>query len=611
MTLVAGTARAKVTGRAGSAVPHRPVPRPIFRLLRAFAFDPSHGKNYGNYMTLKVPFEHPLAPGPVGRYVAIVDYDAANRCYYEPVDLNDRWILANSGLTPSESDPRFHQQMSYAVVSETIQRFEYALGRRIHWRDDKSRKSSPYHRKLLVFPHGIQEPNAFYDPEIHALVFGYFTASEKDPGNNLPGQIVFTCLAHDVIAHETTHALLDGVRPGYMEPTNIDVAAFHEGFADIVALFQHFSIKEAVLEALRGTRGTLFREVMEPEVRPGKEGGRIIGELSTNNPLVGLARQFGDAMELHGPLRRAIGTPANSNLLDTMTEPHDRGSILVAAIFDAFFTVFLRRTTDLWRIAGISRDEARDVDLHPDLLTRLADEVSKAAGHFETMCIRALDYCPPVDITFGDYLRATITADYECVNDDDLGYRSAIVDAFRSRGIRPEGVTSFSEESLLWCPPESNRELKLTGLRMTPPNSTDQQRAQIAQHNARLLHAFAVQNAETFGLSARNGRHIAVDSFHYVVRPSPDSELPMYEMVAVINERQAGKNSGSAPALGGVTLVFEEDGRVRFAIRKSLRTDRAAKQTAFRHDWWESSPRGAYEPFQPEKIDFRALHRRY
>ncbi len=27
------------------------------------------------------------------------------------------------------------------------------------------------------------------------------------------------------------------------------------------------------------------------------------------------------------------------------------------------------------------------------------------------MCIRAIDYCAPVGITFGDYLRAVITAD--------------------------------------------------------------------------------------------------------------------------------------------------------------------------------------------------------
>lgn len=56
--------------------PHKkipaPVPKPVYRMLKAYAFDPSRGKNYGNYMTLQVPFEDPLAPGPVGHYVAVV-----------------------------------------------------------------------------------------------------------------------------------------------------------------------------------------------------------------------------------------------------------------------------------------------------------------------------------------------------------------------------------------------------------------------------------------------------------------------------------------------------------------------------------------------------------
>ena len=46
------------------------------------------------------------------------------------------------------------------------------------------------------------------------------------------------------------------------------------------------------------------------------------------------------------------------------------------------------------------------------------------------MCIRALDYCPPVDITFGEYLRAIITADCDLVEDDRLRYRVAFVEAF-------------------------------------------------------------------------------------------------------------------------------------------------------------------------------------
>jgi hypothetical protein len=86
----------------------------------------------------------------------------------------------------------------------------------------------------------------------------------------------------------------------------------------------------------------------------------------------------------------------------------------------------------------------------------MAEEAAKAAGHMLTMCIRALDYVPPVDLTFGDYLRALVTADYDLVRDDDLHYRVAVVSAFRDWGIYPEGVHSLSVDSLLLCPPETD-----------------------------------------------------------------------------------------------------------------------------------------------------------
>ena len=51
------------------------------------------------------------------------------------------------------------------------------------------------------------------------------------------------------------------------------------------------------------------------------------------------------------------------------------------------------------------------------------------------------DYCPPVDVRLGDYLRALVTADYDLVPDDPWGYREALVRGFRStrypRGRRP------------------------------------------------------------------------------------------------------------------------------------------------------------------------------
>jgi hypothetical protein len=64
------------------------------------------------------------------------------------------------------------------------------------------------------------------------------------------------------------------------------------------------------------------------------------------------------------------------------------------------------------------------------------------------MCIRALDYCPPVDITFGEYLRAIITADIDLVQDDNRNFRLAFIDAFRRRGIYPGGIKTLSIESL-------------------------------------------------------------------------------------------------------------------------------------------------------------------
>jgi hypothetical protein len=78
----------------------------------------------------------------------------------------------------------------------------------------------------------------------------------------------------------------------------------------------------------------------------------------------------------------------------------------------------------------------------------LAKEASKSAKHVLNMCIRALDYCPPVDITFGEYLRAIFTAGIDLVKDDARSYLLAFIDTFRRRYIYPECIKMLSEESL-------------------------------------------------------------------------------------------------------------------------------------------------------------------
>jgi hypothetical protein len=216
------------------------VPAPVIRRLRVLAFDPSLAIRLDtaafNEIIVEIPWEE-LAPGPVGEYVEVVDFDPASGVFYHPVQLDNPHLLAQGGLGPSESNPQFHQQMVYAVAMTTIRHFERALGRVALWADrrvahDDGSYVEQFVRRLRIYPHALRDRNAYYSPSKKALLFGYFPVASKDQ-HNTPGTLVFTCLSHDIIAHETTHALLDGVHPRFNEPTNPDVHAFHEAFADI------------------------------------------------------------------------------------------------------------------------------------------------------------------------------------------------------------------------------------------------------------------------------------------------------------------------------------------------------------------------------------------
>ena len=105
-------------------------PAPLFRPLKVYAFGPSRGGARGNLQSIAVRYEK-LAPGPVGERISVVDYDVTRDGYYDPVDLDDPHIAINGGLDPCVSDPHFHQQMAYAVVSESLRRIELALGRAV------------------------------------------------------------------------------------------------------------------------------------------------------------------------------------------------------------------------------------------------------------------------------------------------------------------------------------------------------------------------------------------------------------------------------------------------------------------------------------------------
>lgn len=567
---------------AGQALDGDPlVPVPTCRRLRIFTYDPGFGSRMETRgiatATVELDWERELKPGPVGEYLEVVDIDPASERAYAPVDLNRPEILAQDGLEPSEGSPQFHQQMTYAVAMRTIGRFRAALGRVPLWADRRipGEAGRPperrFVRRLRIYPHGLREPNAYYSPEKGALLFGYFRAVAPGSTEVLQGGMIFNCLSHDVIAHETTHALLDGLHPRWKEPTTPDSLAFHEAFADIVALFQHFTMPDALLAEIRRARGQLrFAEI-----------------------LGGLARQFGQAIGGHSALRNAIGTEAKPTDYQEKrtTGPHALGEVLVAAVFDAWLQVYEDRTADLVRLATGGTGVLPQGAISQDLAARLAEEAAKLAGHFLNICIRALDYCPPVDVTFGEYLRAMITADRDLVRDDPRGYRVALVEGFRRRGILPAGVQTWSPEAMVWETPDSSEDLgpmdealkemgalwhldsdRLEAWHASRRDAATLQGVLTRPGHAALRQALGLLEVEATrsreGASGEAGR-IEVHSVRPLRRVGPDGQV---NVSMVIEVTQRWTPMGSTESFrGGCTIIWDRTmRRIRYLIFKRV-----------------------------------------
>jgi uncharacterized protein YukJ len=586
------------------------LPAPTTRTLRAYAFDPSRGRVLDNAMTLAVPY-HALAPGPIEtedsipNRLAVIDYDATNRHYYKPVDLDDPRVLLSDGLWPSESDARFHQQMVYAVARDTIAHFETALGRRLHWRRATRGPDDPPGWKdediltLGLYPHAMRAANAFYSPHAHGILFGYFAADRTNTLRTLPDQPVFTCLSHDVIVHEMTHAIVDGHRAFFIEQTNRDVAAFHEGFSDLAALFRHFTHREVLLDTLQRTGGRLYNYQLRPDattdggaaptlaVEESRSQASLTAQIAQSNPLIEIAQQYGDATGLRTALRSALGTPPTTAAYKTVTEPHQRGSILVAAVFDAFFTIYVKRTTDMFAIYRAGGGAAQPVDLPAPLARMLCETAIATADQFFEICVRALDYCPPVDLTFGEFLRAMITGEVDRDPDDRDGVRDALMQAFRLRGILPDGARFFSEDALCWNRGEDLGLPRVFGLSFGDPNALSaEDRARIAP----VLRSYFDQPGVRVRLGFAKDLPVAVTSFHPVFRTLA-GRLQRDLVVEVVQTRQVTftKDSASSyPFRAGATLLIAPEtgagavphGKVRWAVTKPMHQEARSNEEA-------------------------------
>ena len=246
------------------------------------------------------------------------------------------------------------------------------LGRRVAWGFDAP--------QLLVVPRAGWWANAYYERRSHSLQFFSFRAGNK---------LIHTSLSRDIVAHETAHALIDGIDPDLYDALDPQSLALHEGVADLTA----------VLIAFRS--GKLRRAVLD------KTNGSI--EKSTNFSSIG--EQFGRAIDPSGQagwLRNLLNEDKLDPNGDPADEPeeHELSQVITGVLYR-----FL-------------------VALHTDYKRRLAERFGTstfavsgralfgASEQFKRMILRGLDYLPPGEITFADYGRAILAADQASFEDD-------------------------------------------------------------------------------------------------------------------------------------------------------------------------------------------------
>lgn len=328
--------------------------------------------------------------GPVTRRVAVLDFDDKTGALHPgarfvppaPGNVLGRYDLPKE---PDITSRAFSQVSVFATVLKTIYMYEEAdtLGRRIRW---------AFHApQLLVIPRAGRWDNAFYERDSHSLQFFYF----QSPKN--PSELIYTSLARDIVAHETGHAILDGIAPHLWDAITPQALALHEAVGDLTALLVSLrsgKLKEAVLERTGGSieNATHFSAIAED---------------------FGLARGSG-----------ALRSLLNETTLNDVdrSQPYALCVVLTGALYKVL----------------VKMHEARK-KLYAARLNRSEYSVSgkalvDAAQHFKRMTLRALDYLPPGEVSFADYGRAIIAAD-QASHPKEAQERDWISDEFVRRGL--------------------------------------------------------------------------------------------------------------------------------------------------------------------------------
>lgn len=365
--------------------------------LQYMAAEPGAGDGHPSLLEgWEYEADEPMLDGPICRRLAVIDFDPVTGALlagspFQPpgkTRMLGRYHVADEG----DSDSAHFRQVSvFGAVMKMIDMFEEpdVLGRKLRWAFTGE--------QLLVVPQAGTMQNAFYHRGSRSLQFFSF----DDP--KTPGEKVHTCLSPDIVAHEATHAILDGIAPDLYDATSPQTLAIHEAVADI----------GAVMFALRSRR--LREQVLE----------MTGGDLKKSNAFNRIAQQFGEAV--YGPGRPLRDLTNARTMADAPNEPHDLSEVLTGAMYSMLVKLHEEAIAERQSVVPSSRFSASGFALN------------SAANRLKRLAFRGLDYLPPGEVSFADYGRAIVAADTSS-NPGDHHLRDCAKEAFVAREIVASGA---------------------------------------------------------------------------------------------------------------------------------------------------------------------------
>lgn len=295
---------------------------------------------------------------------------------------------------------------SFAVVRQTLTMFQRALfPTSVPWQWNSRGNTDP----IRVFPRAGETMNAYYSRKEQALKFFHFVppgataylaslppaysslawgARSLDGLTALEALPVYTCRSQDIVAAETGHAVLDGLKPEWiLADKPPQTGALHQSFADLTAIFLMLTQPEQVAALITQTKGNLHNKT-------------FLADLADDTGLA-LGRPTG----LHNVVNELT-------LNQVGTEVHDLAQVFTGAVYDVLADIVA-------------------FELKPNLDPAVV--VYTAAEYVCGLLVRAVKAAPDSAATFADVVNQMINV--TSLDEKPVQYRNFIRNRFVMREV--------------------------------------------------------------------------------------------------------------------------------------------------------------------------------